>query len=209
MNLDGWSKNPWAMIPLGIAAAIVVYAFLAGMALLAPALGTGWAIAWNGTAAGVSIAPAVGAAAGYGVAVIGAAVAIRVTLQVTEAARKKPYSWLLPLLSAFAGFLVLLCKEYWPGNKLIWFIMSGISAALAVAGGVLFGLKSCYLKAIAILLYLAIPGTVVIAMATASHSPLLDAILAIPAQLWLVLGALCAVLVAMILLAMLAERKEL
>lgn len=209
MNTNDLFKNPWAWIPLGIAAAIVIYALCAGLALLAPAVGTGWAIAWSGTAAGVSIAPAVGAAAGYGVAVIAAVLAIRVTVQITAAASKKPYAWLLPLLSAFAAFLVLLCKEYWTGNKLIWFILSANSAGLAVAGGLLYGLKSRVLKAIAILLYLAIPATVVIAMVTSSHSTLLEAILAIPPQIWLVLGTLSAVLVAMILLAMLAERKQL
>jgi len=209
MNTDDLFKNPWTWVPLGIAIAAVVYAVFAGLALVLPALAVAWDIASTGAAAGVTIAPAVGAAAGYGVAVIGAALAIRVTVQVTEAAKKKPFSWLLPLLSALAGFLVLLCKEYWSGNKLIWFIMAGISAGLAVAGGVLFGLKSWYLKGIAILLYLAIPGTVVLAMATASQSSLLEAIRAIPAQLWLVLGALCAVLVALVLLAVLAERKEL
>ncbi len=203
-------KNPIWILAIGIGAAAVILAVLVGFSYLLPAAGIAISLAFTGSAAGFVMAPEIATYATYAVIVTGGALAIQLTVRITTEVQKKPYSWTLPLLGVVNGFLVLNCKEYWEGNKMIWFLMSAVAAALVVVAGALYTRKSRLLKTLAIVLYLLIPLITLSAIIISSpSSQLIEAVTTIPAKAWLLLAIMGTLAIFLGFLAWAAEKEGL
>lgn len=170
-----------------------------GLALaeVAPALGVMWSLGATGTAAGFTIAPTVGSAIAYtGIAVAGATT-VHLTVQVVRQAKKEPLVWGTPVLGVASGFLTQLCEQVWQGPKLQWIVFSACVGLLVVVGAVFYSQPSRVAKVIGALCTLIAPLSVL--AATAQYKPeLLRSLLSLEAlSLWLPLGLLLLVAIAL------------
>lgn len=203
-------KNPMWLLAAGIGVALIILAILFGLSYLLPAVGVAVSLAFTGAAAGFVMAPEVANFATYAIVVAGGAVAIQLTVRVVREAQKKPYSWTLPLLALVNGFLVLNCKEYWQGNKMVWSLMSVVLAALVVVAGALYARKSKLLKICALVIYFLVPLITLSAILISSPSSgVIDAFTTIPAKAWVLLGIMGILAVFLAFLARAAEKEGL
>jgi hypothetical protein len=209
IGLDKLIGNPLWLLAAGGAIGLALSGLFWGLAELVPALGIAVHLASTGTAAGFAIAPSLGTAASVGLAAGGAALTILVSVRITKEIRKEPYKWGLPVFGVVTGFLVLLCEEYWKGNKFTWYILSAASAMLVVVGAAFYARHSVLLKGIGILLHVLVPVLVLLGILYGSPAPLLDAVLAISPKEWTSIGVLLLFVIALAVLAWVAERQQL
>lgn len=196
------------VLAAGAAIALVLWGLSVFLPALGVALGLAWSVGSTGTAVGISAAPGLVSAATYGLFLAGGGSAIYVAVNIAERAQREPFQWLLPVLAVVNGFLVQICSEYWHGPKLVWLILSTISALLVVIGGALYVQGSVVLKGLGFLLHLLIPLIVLLSITSASASTIEAAILEVPVRAWLLLTAMVLVAVTLAALAKLLQREQ-
>ena len=183
--MDDHIKNPIWLLAAGGAIGLAVFGLLAGLAQLAPALGTMWSIATTGAAAGFSVAPAWGAVAAYGTAATGAARSIHLVVKITREAKKEPLIWGTPILGVLSGFLVQICEQFWSGSKIVWLGFSLVAGLLVIIGGVFYAQKQKVFKIIGAATSVIAPAVVLASIAHSQTEPLFKFLLTGSLDLWL------------------------
>ncbi|WP_097458698.1 hypothetical protein [Mangrovitalea sediminis] len=188
--MDDYFKNPILVLALGAGAGLAFWGLGAGAALAFHAFGVMIRLAISGTAAGFTIAPAVGEIASYGAAATGAALSIHLVVRITKEAKKEPLVWGTPIIGVLSGFLVQVCEQFWSGPKIVWLGFSVVTGLLVVIGGVFYGQKKCAYKIIGAVTSVVAPIAMLAAIGYSNPEHLSTFFLAGSLELWLPLTLL-------------------
>jgi hypothetical protein len=186
-------KNPVWLLAAGGALGLTLWGLLSGIAQLLPAVGVMISLAVSGTAAGFTIAPAMGTIASCGAAATGLVLSVQLTVRIMREAKKEPLAWGTPILGLLSGFLVQMCEQFWSGPKFVWFVFSLVAGLLVVIGGVLYGQKGLSFKIAGAAACLVVPVAVLFAVGSSRPKSLSELLLAGSIELWLPLGLLVVV----------------
>jgi hypothetical protein len=161
---DDWPPAKILALGAAIALGIVALGYLLKIVLpvLGVAIGLCFATATTGLATAGAVAPWVAPAAAGSVAVTGLALTLRLTVTAARAAQDNPYEWSLPLLGFAAGFLLNLWKDLGGSIPTLRWGVGGGVAFLTVVAGACYKRRNWQWKAVAVLLYLVPPLTLLV-----------------------------------------------
>ena len=206
--MNDYLKNPLWILAVGAAVGLALWGLLAGLAQVIPSLGVMASLATTGTAAGFTIAPALGTVAAYGAAATGAALSVQLVVRITREAKKEPLIWGAPILGVLSGFLVQMCEQFWIGPKFLWLVFSVIAALLVVIGGVLYSQKGFLAKLAGALTSVVAPAATLGAAAYSQPQSLGNFLSAGDIRLWLPLVLLCTAALILGVLAHVAAKTD-
>ena len=153
----------------------------------------------TGTAAGFTVAPALGTTATYVVVATGLSVTLQLGYRIVHKAKAEPLAWGTSILGVLAGFLVQACDKLWEGPAVLWMGFSAVVGLLIIVGGVLYGQKGRISKVLGGVVSLIAPASLVAALGFANPAKLYLQ-LGGSLYLWLILGSLvlCSIILAML-----------
>ncbi|MEM9618714.1 MAG: hypothetical protein AAF936_12200 [Pseudomonadota bacterium] len=125
-------------IAVGIGGAGILWGFSKLLPAFGVAIGLAISIATTGVVSSGAIAGWIVPTASAGVAAAGFGAAYLIVVKAMDAAEKAPFNWSVPALAILAGFLVEICKEFYPASPLIKILFATVAAFLILVGGVLF-----------------------------------------------------------------------
>jgi len=206
--MNDYLKNPLWIAAAGGGLGLALWGLLAGLAQLVPAIGIMTSVVIRGTAAGFTVAPALGSIAAYATVATGGVLVVHLGVQITRKAKAEPLVWGTPIIGVLSGFLVLMCEQFWSGPKFIWLVFSVVVGLLVVIGGVLYGLKRVGYKITGALTSLLPPIAVLAALGYSKPESLWDFLRAGSVELWLPVGLLFVAAILLGVLAHVAYQRE-
>jgi hypothetical protein len=201
--------NPFVILAVGGAVGLALWGLLTGVAAILSAGGVAVSLAVRGAAAGFVLGKSLGTVASYAIVAGGTSVTVLVMARFTKGIRKEPYRWGLPILGVITGFVVMLCDEYWRGERVVWYFLSACAALLVIVGGAFCTRKSLVLRVIGISLHLFIPVVVLLGLLNGTSGTLESVFEGVHPRAWANIGALIAIVFALMALALIAEKKKL
>lgn len=199
-------SNPALVLAYGAAITLAIVAVGISTQWLVPALGAGFGIATNiiskgmgSTGADYSWVIPTGAA---GLALIGGVAIVLLLIRMVRGASGQLYLTVLPLIAVLAGFLVDLCKDFYPDLPLVRISFGAVTCGIFVLGG-LWWRRYGLLNKIAGTLLLLISPFVILAHGVSSSMDqgLSTALGQVATQSWIALGGLIILLLLIGLLA--------
>jgi len=199
-------SNPALVLAYGAAITLAIVAVGISTQWLVPALGAGFGIAttiitkgMGSTGTDYSWVIPTGAA---GLALIGGVAVVLLLIRMVQRASGQLYLAVLPLLAVLAGFLVDLCKDFYPDLPLVRISFGAVTCGIFVLGG-LWWRRYGLLNKIAGTLLLLISPFVILAHGVSSgmDQGLSTALGQVATQSWIALGGLIVLLLLIGLLA--------
>lgn len=199
-------SNPTLVLAYGAAITLAIVAIGISTQWLVPALGAGFGIATNIISKGIGSAGAdyswvIPAGAG-GLALIGGVGVVLLLIRIVKRASGQLYLTVLPMVAVLAGFLVDMCKDFYPDLPLVRIGFGAVTCGIFVLGG-LWWRRYGLLNKIAGTLLLLISPFVILAHGVSSSMDqgLSTALDQVATQSWIALGGLIALLLLIGLLA--------
>lgn len=199
-------SNPTLVLAYGAAIALAIFAAGISTQWLVPALGAGFGIATNIISKGIGSAGTeyswvIPTGAG-GLALIGGVAVVLLLIRVVQRAKGQLYLAVLPLIAVLAGFLVDLCKDFYPDLPLVRIGFGAVTCGIFVLGG-LWWRRYGLLNKIAGTLLLLITPFVILAhgVSNSMDQGLSTALGQVAIQSWIAIGGLIALLILIGLLA--------
>ena len=186
-------SNPTLVLAYGAAIGLAIFAVGISTQWLVPALGAGFGIATNIISKGIGSTGAdyswvipTGAA---GLALIGGVAVVLLLIKLVRRAKGQLYLTVLPLIAVLAGFLVDLCKDFYPDLPLVRIGFGAVTCGIFVLGG-LWWRRYGLLNKIAGTLLLLISPFVILAHGVSSgmEQGLSAALAQVSIQSWIALG---------------------
>lgn len=199
-------SNPALVLAYGAAITLAIVAVGISTQWLVPALGAGFGIATNIISKGISSADGnyswVIPAGAAGLALIGGVAVVLLLVRMVQRASGQLYLTVLPLIAVLAGFLVDLCKDFYPDLPLVRISFGAVTCGIFVLGG-LWWRRYGLLNKIAGTLLLLISPFVILAHGVSSSMDqgLSTALGQVATQSWIALGGLIVLLLLIGLLA--------
>ena len=192
--------NPALVLAYGAAIALAIVAAGISTQWLVPALGAGFGIATNIISKGIGSAGAdyswvIPAGAG-GLALIGGVAVVLLLIRIVKRASGQLYLTVLPLIAVLAGFLVDMCKDFYPDLPLVRIGFGAVTCGIFVLGG-LWWRRFGLLNKIAGTLLLLITPFVILAhgVSNSMDQGLSTALAQVATQSWIAIGGLVALLI--------------
>ena len=132
-------SNPTLVLAYGGAIALAIFAVGISTQWLVPALGAGFGIATNIISKGISspggdYSWVIPAGAG-GLALIGGVAVVFLLMRIVKRASGQLYLTVLPLVAVLAGFLVDMCKDFYPDLPFVRIGFGAVTCGIFVLGG--------------------------------------------------------------------------
>jgi hypothetical protein len=158
-SAEPWT-DPWWVLAVGVALALIIAGALWGLSYLLPALSAaaGYlaAGAIHGTVSG-AVAGWVGAAALYGGTAIIVGVSVTVGIRVVNQTAKKPFYAAVVILAACQTFLLDMAKDLWPGDKVSKWLFKASTALLFAVAAALWSRGGWRIRTCAVLIFALMP----------------------------------------------------
>ena len=208
-NERQWYES-WAAILVGAGVALVGFGWCCKLAIPAfgAAVGIAVAVISGGLVGSGIVASWVVPVASAGLAIGGGAGGLYILVKVVKSASKKPFEWILPVLSVFSGFIVDLCKEVYAGDAILRIAFGAITVAVFLGGGLLWRTRRASNCIMGTFLYLLPPSLVLLQFSQRSQKTLPESIGEVPTNEWFAVAGLLMILMVVAFLSFSLKDEE-